>query len=264
MSYDAESHMRAVPNSTWRPWPPGFAMKNCTVCQGTGWQILPGEGKSSARRCSCAALSHLLRLKEHVRIPARYQNCSFDNFVPFNLTQARALGEARKFAERFPRSGPGLCLMGNTGVGKTHLAVAILNELVQRFEQDLLFIEFTDILGRQSLGSGRRSWERLKNSSLLVLDNFGMATSVTEEEVVLLEDLLRFRESRGKPFILTCERVHLDDLFSESLSGNASAAEVFLRRMDPPLLYSLFNRIKVLLILGKDFRRHRSPHTPLF
>lgn len=239
-------------------------MKDCTVCQGTGWQLLPGTGRSSARRCSCAELSHLLRLKEHVRIPARYENCSFDNFVPFNLTQARALGEARKFAERFPRSGPGLFLMGDAGVGKTHLAVAILHELVQRFQQDMLFIEFTDILGRQSLAAGKDGWERLKNSSLLVLDNFGMATSTAEEEVIMIEDLLRFRESRGRPFILTCERVHLDDLFADSLSRKPSSAEAFLRRLDPPLLYRLFDRIKILLILGKDFRKRRSPDIPLF
>ena len=104
MRHTDDSYMRAGPNSTWRPWPPGIAMRNCTICQGTGWQLLPVAGVSSARRCSCAALSHLLRLKEHVRIPPRYENCSFDSFVPFNLTQARALGEARKFAERFPRS----------------------------------------------------------------------------------------------------------------------------------------------------------------
>jgi DNA replication protein DnaC len=240
-------------------------MENCTVCQGTGWQLFPMAGMSAARRCSCAALSHLLTLKERVRIPQRYESCSFENFVPFNASQARALGEARKFAERFPRSGPGLLLMGDAGVGKTHLAAAILNELVQRFQEDMLFVDFTDMAGYQSVaGGGQDCWGTLKSTSLLVLDNFGMAASGTEEQVVLLEDLLRFRHSRGKPIIFTCERIRFDDLFAGSLSRSASAVELFLRRLHPSLLYGLFDRIRILLISGQDFRKHGSHNVPLF
>lgn len=265
MRHHADSHMRPGPNATWKPWPPDFAMENCTVCQGTGWQLLPMAGMSTARRCSCAALSHLLRLKERVRIPQRYENCSFDNFIPFHVSQARALEEARKFAERFPRSGPGLFLMGDAGVGKTHLAVAVLHELVQRFQEDMLFVDFTDMFGHKSVAGGRQDcWETLKSTSLLVLDNFGMAASGTEEQIVLVEDLLRLRYSRGKPIIFTCERIHFDDLFADSLSRSASAAEVFLRRLQPSLLYGLFNRVRILLILGQDFRKHRSHNASLF
>ena len=263
MRHHADSHMQ--PGSTWKPWPPDFAMENCTVCQGTGWQLLPVAGMSAARRCSCATLSHLLRLKERVRIPPRYQDCSFDNFIPFNGSQARALGEARKFAERFPRVGPGLFLMGDAGAGKTHLAVSVLHELVQRFHEDMRFVDFTDMFGRQSVaGDGQDRWGTLKSTSLLVLDNFGMAPPGAEEQIVPLEDPLRFRFSRGKPIIYTCERIRFDHLFEDSLPQGPAAAEVFLRQLHPSLLYDLHDRTRILPLLGRDFRKRRSHHAPLF
>lgn len=240
-------------------------MRNCTVCQGTGWQILPVPGMSTARRCSCAALSHLLRLKERVRIPQRYENCSFDSFVALNVSQARALKEARKFAERFPRCGPGLLFMGDAGVGKTHLAVAILHELVQKFRDDALFVDFAAMLdGQQSAGNDPECWETLKESSLLVVDNFGAPSSHSDKLTIPWEDLLRFRYRRGKPVIFTSERIHFDEVFANSLSGNASSAETFLRQLHPSLLFTLFSRIRILLISGQDFRKRGSHDTALF
>ena len=74
--------------------------------------------------------------------------------------------EARRFAERFPMVSRGLFLTGETMSGKTHLAVAILRELFHKFQDDILFVSFDDLVsfhGSASRGQGQRTrWERLK------------------------------------------------------------------------------------------------------
>ena len=84
------------------------------------------------------------RVLERARIPKRYEHCDFESYSTdladgTNCTaeQAASLQKAKVIVEGFAREYPGgnqsgLLLMGNSGVGKTHLAVAALRVLLKR------------------------------------------------------------------------------------------------------------------------------------
>jgi DNA replication protein DnaC len=64
------------------------------------------------------------------RIPRRYSECSFATFKSApGTSQDTAKLAAQRLVEEFP-ADRGLLFMGPAGVGKTHLAVAIIRSLI--------------------------------------------------------------------------------------------------------------------------------------
>src|ERR1700675_111098 len=129
-----------------QPYAVGMALENCTLCRGTGWKLVQrpdGAAGKVAIACDCGMEERSERVIERAHIPKRYEHCDFESYVTdladgktYSSQQAESLKRAKLFAQSFVRDYPasdqaGLLLMGNSGVGKTHLAIAALKELVK-------------------------------------------------------------------------------------------------------------------------------------
>src|SRR5437588_1901981 len=117
----------------------------CQFCFGSGMEVVPGKG---ARRCRCRTANNQTKLLEAARIPRRYNECSLQNYYPVkgNGTQLRAFNYAYRLVREYPSVDRGLLFMGTCGVGKTHLSVAILRELIEKKGVSSLFYEFGSLL----------------------------------------------------------------------------------------------------------------------
>jgi DNA replication protein DnaC len=253
---------------TWRPSPPPVCRDDCSICQGTGWELVSQPGISLARPCSCRTLDRMIRMRDRVRIPQRYEHCEIDNYTPFNFSQTRALSETRKLIARYPAPGRDLFFAGGPGVGKTHLAIAAIRELMPRLAEDALFVDFLDILGPagpalSGAAPGQDGWDRLALCPLLVLDNFGVATP-TGEGVAQLTQLLRGRWRLRRPTIYTGERVRLSLLTSERPGDSCSSTQAFLLALSPAFLLTFLAQVKFLSLVGEDYRKKDSTVPALF
>ena len=131
-------------------------------------------------RCECWQGEHNRRLFEEARIPARYRRCDFDNFQVYpNEKLTNAVIAVRRFAEAFPNSPKGICLIGPHGIGKTHLAVAALRSALGRGCEGI-FYEVSDLLRliRSTYNPVTKTAEMdilqpLVSVQLLVLDDVG-------------------------------------------------------------------------------------------
>ncbi len=157
----------------------------CATCEDTGWKTITTDGVERVTRCECWQQRLSQSLLKSARIPRGYAHCEFSNFEIHTDTQRAAHRKAARLVEQFPVVDKGLLFYGDTGVGKTHLAVALMREAIVRKNARAIFYETRELLK-------------------LVRDTYSGSTEVTELEVL-------------RP-VLEAELLVLDDLGLEKKS----------------------------------------------
>ncbi len=101
----------------------------CEICNDTSW-VTHGDGPSAVTaRCGCFATGIRARRTAAAKIPLRHDHSTFASYKPRNESGRAARSACEKFAEFWP-DREGLLIMGPAGVGKTHLGIATLREVV--------------------------------------------------------------------------------------------------------------------------------------
>jgi DNA replication protein DnaC len=129
----------------------------CPVCGGTGFQIVDaqdakGRKIQKASKCNCSIRSAVDLLIEKARIPKRYEHCSFESYHAEFDGAHPSLREALRISTQFVsnyilnRENTGLLFTGGLGIGKTHLAVAILRALISEFRVPCRFYDYRELL----------------------------------------------------------------------------------------------------------------------
>ena len=196
----------------------------CELCDDTGWRPVDENGVRRVVRCDCWR-ERLGRIRlADANIPTRYQHCTFENFSDYNESLSRAVGLARSVAAAFPVVTKGLFLEGQPGVGKTHLAVAVLKHAIESTGARGLFYDTRDLLRiiRSTYDPSIRTTELeilqpVMRADLLVLDDLGAEkTSEWVEETMNLIVNTRYNERRLTMFTSNYEDIP-DDTDPNSL-----------------------------------------------
>jgi DNA replication protein DnaC len=192
----------------------------CSFCNGTGWKLIDQGGREVVARCSCWQESLVQRLLADAQIPRRYHHCSFERFETYgNEKLENAVKEARLLAKTFPVVSKGLFIHGRPGVGKTHIAVAALRQVIEEKRAHGLFYDLSELLKlirhtyNPSVGTSETDILRpVMEAELLVLDDLGREkTSLWVEETLNLIVNTRYNERRVTIFTSNYDVGELDD-----------------------------------------------------
>lgn len=181
----------------------------CDICSDTGYV--------SGRICDCikreAGSIMMAELSKEMPI----EKCSFEGFDLKYYKDTGKAGEnprrrmtailklCREYVETFDaKTSKNLLFMGDAGLGKTHLTMAIVAGVIRKGylpvygSADTLF---TGIENEKFMGEGRGTYETMLGCDLLVIDDLGteMITSFTRSA---LYNLVNTRLLAGRPTII--------------------------------------------------------------
>lgn len=231
----------------------------CPHCFGTGMEVVPGVG---ARRCRCQTPDHRARLFQAARIPPRYQHCTIQNYLTGDTETSKWVAkiEADRIINDFLISdGRGLLFVGPVGVGKTHLAVALLQELIQRYQVRGLFYQFGALLRRiqdsynpVSKNSELTVLEPVFEADVLVLDELGASKPTDWVRDTMMQIInTRYNDKR-----LTIFTTNYSDVRKHDKDG-----EILEDRIGVPLRSRLYEMCKTVVIDGDDYRKRSLAQT---
>ena len=251
---------------------------NCARCGGLGWVVVDDGQAGAAEPCTCRTKVLLAESLAAAGVPGRHRRCSFDSFDPSghaSLLEAKTL--AQRYVERFVRrdgsfTDTGLLFWGPPGTGKTHLAVAILQDLVKRYRVRAHFADFASLIHsiQATFGndSGSNRGDVLSpalNAELLVLDEIG-AQKPRAWTLEQLDLLINTRYNARLPTIFTSNYA----LPSSNQEGRAESSESLDREPSPQndqgqttlasripqrLLSRLFEMVRPIQMWSEDYRR---------
>lgn len=239
-----------------------MAKETCPKCSGTSWILEVKQGKTLAHRCSCFKEKKKGFLISHSNIPKRYDNCSFDNFEIHNPSHRKSLKISKKFVKDYPVISSGLLFMGPCGIGKTHLAVAIIKELMQTKNVPCYFCDFRelirDIQASYSLDSHLTESNVLSpvfQKEVLVLDELGAKrTTAWVEEMVFY--IINNRYIHKKLTIFTSNYLDREEDEEDSRDDYYKKKDVTLvDRVGERLRSRIYEMCKIVEMYGDDYRK---------
>ncbi|HUU52923.1 MAG: ATP-binding protein [Candidatus Aminicenantaceae bacterium] len=235
---------------------------SCENCQGTGWLIDNIEGRSVAKRCKCFLDRQADILFEQANIPRRYTQCTFDNFEIHNDSHRHALKISKQFVKNYPVQDVGLLFIGPCGVGKTHLAIATILELIKEKKARCYFIDFRDLIRKiQSTYSPDSPltdsdiFSQIFEKEVLVLDELGAKrTTAWVEETIFY--IINNRYNNKKLTIFTSN--YLDQEEEEEDNRESffkRRGDSLVDRIGVRLRSRLYEMCKIVEMEGDDYRK---------
>ena len=122
-------------------------------------------------------------LRERSGLSKRMKGYALDNFEPqVSKSTEKALAKVMDYIINWKENreaGRGVYFCGDVGTGKTHLAVAVMNELIKRKRVPSLFVTVPELLDNlrgtyNDPGRNLDEWmDAVKNADFLVLDDLG-------------------------------------------------------------------------------------------
>lgn len=213
------------------------------------------KGTVDGRMCKChkQVLKDLMR--QEISKKAPLDKCTFENFSlefydnkvgentinPYERAE-KIFNTARKYAQNFTLNSKNLLFVGGTGLGKTHLSLAILNAVINRGYNVCYGTSQNICMDLQSEQFGRvdnieYTKNQVLNCDLLVLDDLGTEPE-TQYSIAIIYNIINTRILSGKPTII-------------STNFNISALE---KKYDKRITSRITGEYIPMYIFGNDIR----------
>ena len=195
----------------------------CEICKDLGYIYYPE--RNSAKPCKCLELKQNRKILEHCGITDAFKKKTFENYDAINSKIEKLKNIAIKYVQDFDENSQrckSIGFFGQSGVGKTHLTIAIANTLMSRniAVRYMPYIEkITELknLNRSSdtLDDFKKMMNVYKNARVLMIDDLFKSAEtysgeINQNDVRIMVDIINHRYLKGLPTIFSSELTPFD------------------------------------------------------
>lgn len=202
------------------------------------------EDKGFVNGIMCDCFKQLLKSLEYEKLCSKLpvSNCRFDNFkldyypdgagTSPRKRMESVLNYCKAYAADFSRKSPSLLLYGKTGLGKTHLSLAVAGKAVES-GYGVIYSSSQNLfnkLEKEKFGrSPENTEETILDCDLLILDDLG-AEFTTQFTISALYNIVNSRELEGKPTVISTNLTpeNLTNTYGERIASRILSNYVML------------------------------------
>jgi len=201
----------------------GMAKVPCDICHGKGevmtltdtgdwWKTVP---------CKCAKSRRALEYVERMGLTELLKRSTFDKYIANDEVTTLLKNKATEYLRA--SNGEWLYLGGQSGCGKTHLAMAVFGRLIHMRKAPKIMLWIQDSQRIKTLVTDEEEYNRevtpLMKADYLVIDDF-FNTKPTEADIKLARNIIDYRYVNNLPTIITSELL-MEELYGydDALAG---------------------------------------------
>lgn len=192
----------------------------CEKCKGTGWLHFEKNGMSYAKKCECQEIVEAAARLERSGISEEFQKKGFNDFDDRGMTALRnAKNTGIRYCKDFPEvrnnRQNSVMFMGQVGCGKTHLSMAICNNIMNTYRVGVVYMPYREeVLRIKQLVTDEINYNnainRFKNAPVLMIDDL-LKGKNTEADVNVLFEIINYRYMKCLPMVISTEKT-IDEL----------------------------------------------------
>lgn len=192
------------------------------------------------------------KLKKEAELSKRFQTRTFENFICENSTQKQAFEKAKNYVANFEehlKTGTGLIIAGHgsIGTGKTHLACAIANDLLNN-GYPVKVINITRMIASIKEDFNIQAY---LDVPVLLIDDLGKETG-TQWVTETLYAIINERYEAMKPTLITTE-----DGIEELENNYKVAVNGVVKNRGKAIISRLIQDFIYIPLTGEDYRQRR-------
>ncbi|MCR6516299.1 ATP-binding protein [Clostridium sp. LY3-2] len=184
--------------------------EKCPLCSGTGWQLTKDN---TYIQCDCIKLIRDRELFERSGINFKDIDKSFSTFVAWN-DEVRSMKDIAtsyylNFSENRGKRSNSIMFCGSPGSGKTHLALALANNLMNKKNISVVYMSYRDVITKLKQNMVNESiytseLEKYKNADVLLIDDL-FKGKISETDINIVFEIINHRYLKYAPIIISTE-----------------------------------------------------------
>ncbi|MCR1897808.1 ATP-binding protein [Irregularibacter muris] len=196
----------------------------CNRCKDTGFTMIE---EKIVGFCECRKLKEANNMLEKSGIAKSFRDRTFENFKPINKVFLNAKKTAIEYIQNFERiageRNHSIAFLGQVGAGKTHLSIAIGNQLIES-GIPVIYMEYRNAITalKQNMLDDvyyRGQISKYQNAKVLIIDDL-FKGRITESDLNIMFEIINHRYFNGFPIVISSEKTELDLLDIDEAIGS--------------------------------------------